>query len=1252
MQRTLYLLLSLLILPTTVAFAQGGAGTLKGKVTDAETKKPLPFVNVIVFLNGNLVTGAQTDPDGEYTIKPVDPGTYDIQFTFVGYQTQNQKGVPVSAGKIQFVNAELSSGVDMNVIEIKDFKVPLIDKDGGASGGTVTREELQKMPSRDALGLAQTVAGVSSAGTGGGISIRGARTGSTWIYIDGIKVRGSSSLPKSAIEEVSVITGGIPANIGDATGGVINISLRSASAEFSGGIEAITSGFMVGDKVVGLDAYGYNLIEGSLSGPLMFQKKDGKKGRPILGFFFSGNYNDIVDGSPAYGGVYRMTESARQNLLSDPLRQNIQQDGTVNGALYNADFLTSSDFEKIKTRMNVRSKTAQATFKVDATPSESVTITLGGTANYRTGYNFDYGNMLSNWQNNQLSTSLDWRAYAKFAQRFKNTEEESGSSNLKNVYYRIQADYSKSIGRTEDAQHRDNLFRYGHVGTFDVYRLPSYTLAQSGNYYEQNGWQDVNVNFTPSEYNPDLAAMTSQFFGLFDTNPYVNEVLDGTDTFITDDGFFDATLNDGTTEAEQIGNSPYSSITNIQGGNGLVNGMQPTGTYALWTHIGTKSNGYSLNNQSQFRVTGSGSADIGDHAVEVGFEFEQRRDAGYSVAPIGLWTLARQYANYHNQELNVNDPTYNNNGTYTYINYSNLIGTGQFEFDYNLREALGLNPAGTDFINTDGLTPDQLSIEMFGASDLLNSGNNVVTYFGYDHHGNLLNRRPSLDDFFSERYTLGEGNYPTRAVGAFEPVYISGYIMDKFAFDDLIFNVGLRVDRYDANQFVPKDPYVISEAFTASEVDYNSLGVERPANIGDDFVVYVDDLRNPTTITGYRDGDNWYNAQGTYVNDPFTAVASGGKVNPFLKVDSDAELTSGSFKEYEPAVNFMPRVAFSFPISEEALFFAHYDILTQRPVSSNRFNPVDYLYMENRNVLLNNPNLRPEKTVDYALGFQQVLSKTSSIKIEAFYRELRDMIQVRKFNGAYPSTYSAFGNLDFGTVKGLTVTYDLRRTGNLWMKASYTLQFADGTGSTTQTQLALIAAGLPNLRTVSPFNYDQRHRIVMTVDYRFGEGKEYNGPVWFGKQIFASTGANFIANLGSGTPYTAQVLPTPITGELSPTTAGGINSARLPWQFTVDLNLDKNIPLTFGKEGDKKKAANLNVYLWVNNLLNTRNIISVYRFTGTPDDDGYLAAAQFQNFINAQNSPEAFRNYYSMYVNNPYNLGSPRQIRLGVRFDF
>ena len=76
---------------------------------------------------------------------------------------------------------------------------------------------------------------------------------------------------------------------------------------------------------------------------------------------------------------------------------------------------------------------------------------------------------------------------------------------------------------------------------------------------------------------------------------------------------------------------------------------------------------------------------------------------------------------------------------------------------------------------------------------------------------------------------------------------------------------------------------------------------------------------------------------------------------------------------------------------------------------------------------------------------------------------------------------------------------------------------------------------------------------------------------------------NFIANLGSGTPYTASVIPTPITGEISPSTEGSINGSRLPWQ-SADANLDKNFTITYGGEGEKAKTTNLNVYLWIGNL--------------------------------------------------------------------
>jgi hypothetical protein len=241
--------------------AQVGSGTLKGKIMDIDADSPLPFASVVLFLNGNQVAGTNTDFDGEYTIKPVQPGTYDVLVSFVGYQSQKITGVKITANKIRFVNAELSAGVMMQEAEVVEYTVPLIDKDGGASGGTMTREDIDKMPGRSAASIATTVAGASTAGTGGGISIRGARPSSTWVYIDGIKVRGSSALPKSAIEEVQVVTGGIPANIGDATGGVINISLRNSSSKWFGGGEVISSGLPTEEGAVGFDDLGYNVLE-------------------------------------------------------------------------------------------------------------------------------------------------------------------------------------------------------------------------------------------------------------------------------------------------------------------------------------------------------------------------------------------------------------------------------------------------------------------------------------------------------------------------------------------------------------------------------------------------------------------------------------------------------------------------------------------------------------------------------------------------------------------------------------------------------------------------------------------------------------------------------------------------------------------------------------------------------------------------------------------------------------------------------
>jgi hypothetical protein len=290
--------------------------------------------------------------------------------------------------------------------------------------------------------------------------------------------------------------------------------------------------------------------------------------------------------------------------------------------------------------------------------------------------------------------------------------------------------------------------------------------------------------------------------------------------------------------------------------------------------------------------------------------------------------------------------------------------------------------------------------------------------------------------------------------------------------------------------------------------------------------------------------------------------------------------------------------------------------------------------------------------VDYELGFQQVLSKTSSLKISAFYREQRNNVQMVNVFEAYPATYRTYGNRDFGTVKGMTVSYDLRRTGNVRGTLAYTLQFADGTGSDASSAAGLVNAGLPNLRNIFPYSFDQRHAFAITFDYRYGEGEDYNGPMIGDFALLANTGLNVVSNIYSGSPYSSQTFITDEgIGSMNAGLNGTLNGSRLPWSFRTDVQLDRTIALEFGKE-DKKKTTFLNVYIRVTNILNHFNVLNVYRATGNWDDDGYLAAAANQTSIQNQLDEQSFRDYYTMKIQNPYNISVPRTIRLGVKFDF
>ncbi len=1262
MLRKLNLLLLGVLFTVTYGFSQTGMGSIKGTVKDGDTKQPVAFAKVVLFQGGSVRGGATTDFDGKFQINSINAGSYDIEVRneSEGYQPAALTGVIVSSDNITFLDdltiAKAKEAKEIGEVKIVAYRVPLIDRDGGASGATITREDIARLPVRSAAGVASTVGGVNSNEGSGEISVRGSRSDGTYFYIDGIKVRGSANLPKSSIEEVTVITGGIPANYGDATGGIISVTTRGPSAKYFGSIEGVSSGLYfkgkdpVGydGKVFGLDKFGYNLVEGMFSGPLWMQKDSlGNKVKPRLGFLISANLTDQLDSRPLSGGSYRIKQASRDSLLANPLRPT----STGQGTFSNASFLRQSDFEKTAWRMNARSTVVSAQGKIDVNTGPTVNLTFGGSLNYSNGNNYSYAGSLLNFANTGVSKSLDWRVFGRLTQRFIN-DTEGSASKLKSFVYSLMVDFTKTKDDTYDPNHQYNIFNYGHVGTFKTSRTPSYEFDQLTQTYVHNGFRDNEVAFTPSETNSALAAITTQYYNIYANDP----------------------------------SNHYENLFQIQQGNALRNGDVPGSVYGIWSNIGAPYNYFGKTETDQLRGTGSFAVNVGDHSISFGFELEQRWDRGWTSGtttsggtngPTGIWAIARQLTNFHIKELDLNSGTISDSGSFKAITYNRLnsgyaynSGTGEYGgqensdnqsfFDYNLRNYLHDNGlissggAGSDFIDIDQYDPSIFKFDMFSPDELLNSGNSFVSYWGFDHTGKKVNGQTDINKYFNEFDK--NGNYK-RFVGAFQPTYISGYIMDKFAFNDLVFNVGVRVDVFDANQPVLKDPYLFYNAHTVAEVkelvandptQYSWVTI--PEAIGDDYTVYVNDFNNPSAINGFRVGTNWYDANGIQVENPKVIEGATG-IQPWLLDPSQETPNETAFEDFKAAVNVMPRIAFSFPISDEASFFAHYDILTKRPTTGARFDPFQYQFLTN--TTKNNSNLKPETTVDYEIGFQQVLSKTSSLKISAFYREQRNNVQLINVFNAYPQTYSTFGNRDFGTVKGMTISYDMRRTGNLRMTANYTLQFADGTGSDATSASSLVNAGLPNLRYTAPYNYDQRHAFAITMDYRYGEGANYNGPVIKDFNVLENTGLNIVSNIYSGSPYSSQTFITDeAIGTLNAGQNGTINGSRLPWSYRLDLQLDRTFNLEFGKDESKKKTTFLNVYVRVTNMLNQANLLGVYRATGNWNDDGYLAAAANQASIQNQLDEQSFRDYYTMKIQNAFNISSPRTIRLGVKFDF
>jgi outer membrane receptor protein involved in Fe transport len=446
-----------------------------------------------------------------------------------------------------------------------------------------------------------------------------------------------------------------------------------------------------------------------------------------------------------------------------------------------------------------------------------------------------------------------------------------------------------------------------------------------------------------------------------------------------------------------------------------------------------------------------------------------------------------------------------------------------------------------------------------------------------------------------------------------QPFMASAYVQNKFEYKDLIVNVGARYELFD-----PKATAVPTTA-------------------------------NP--VTGGFD----------YQEPPFDSN---------LEVLDETKLT-----ETEAYSVLLPRVSFSFPVTENTVFYALYGKYAQMPSLNN-------LYMNNITLSgLFNPlgrvpyNLggttigfmaRPERLTQYELGIRQTLSENFAMTITGFYKDTKDQLSIRRvYNSAGVPIMTSYQNEDFGTVKGVELTLELRRTNRLAAKVNYTLSDARGTGSTPRSSQNAVtdeaSARFPNF--INPLDFNQAHRGSIMLDYRFAKGD--GGPALEG------IGLNLLLTFNSGHNYTKIQEPQNL-GQASPWNIGvralidsrsrvpvePINNSTTPWVFNVDLTFNKVFYLDI---------LNVEVYARVLNLFNTKHVLNVFPTTGTPYDDGWLkspfaepykAIPLYEDFYRAINLDNRY-SYMALGFNGGLGnqaggdlFGDPREIRLGVKLEY
>jgi outer membrane receptor protein involved in Fe transport len=322
----LFVLFPLIFLLSNNIFA-GVTGKISGKVTDAQSGDPLLGINVIIQ---GTTQGAATGADGSYIIINIEPGTYSLVFSGVGYQKKIVTDVGVSSDFTTNIDVNLSSetiGLEAIVVEAKK---PLVRKDLTSSQVSVDANQISALPVENINQLLTLQAGIIK-GSSGEIHIKGGRSNEVSYNVNGVSIVNpydnskSVEIATNAIQELSVVSGTFNAEYGNALSGIVNSITKEGTNKYTGSISFYSGDYISSHKDIFYNIDAINPVnnyvaEFTLGGPVPLLND-------YLTFFFSGRYNN--DKGYLYGIREHQPGDYIQYLSADSLSVLATGDGKI-----------------------------------------------------------------------------------------------------------------------------------------------------------------------------------------------------------------------------------------------------------------------------------------------------------------------------------------------------------------------------------------------------------------------------------------------------------------------------------------------------------------------------------------------------------------------------------------------------------------------------------------------------------------------------------------------------------------------------------------------------------------------------------------------------------------------------------------------------------------------------------------------------------------------------------------------------------